>query len=86
MEGVVLGFDSGVLDHASGIGLETRHGAADVGVYFYDLFDGRGDKEGGGDALFDAEENAMGGGDLSTDGVTGSRVRKARRDAYAYGC
>lgn len=40
MEGMVLAFYSGVLDHGSGVGLETGHGASDVGVDFDDLFDG----------------------------------------------
>lgn len=35
-----------------------------MGVYFDNLFDGRGLEEGGGYTLFDAEEDAMGGGDL----------------------
>ncbi len=35
-----------------------------MGVYFDDFFDGGGFEEGGGYALFDAEEDAMGGGDL----------------------
>ncbi len=58
---MVLGLDAGVLDHGAGVGLEARHGAADVGVDFDDFFDGGGFEEGGGDALFDAEEDAMGG-------------------------
>jgi hypothetical protein len=32
-----------------------------VAVYFDDLFDGGGFEEGGGDALFDAEDDAVGG-------------------------
>jgi len=55
-----------VLDHAASVGLEARHGAANVGVYLDDLFDGGGFEEGRGYALFDAEEDAMGGGDLRT--------------------
>lgn len=37
---MVLGFDAGVLDHGAGVGLQTGHGAADVGINFDDLFDG----------------------------------------------
>jgi hypothetical protein len=64
MECVGLGFYAGVLDHASGVGLETGHGAADVAVYFYDFFDGGGFEESGGYALFDAEDYAFCCGDL----------------------
>ncbi len=53
-----------MLDHTTSVGLEAGHGAADVGVYLDDLFDRGGFEEGGGYALFDAKENAMGGGDL----------------------
>ena len=64
MEAVVLALDAGVFDHGAGVGLQAGHGAADVRVYLYDLFDGGGLEEGGGHALFDAEEDAVGGGDL----------------------
>jgi hypothetical protein len=60
MECVGLGLDSCVFNHASGISLETRHGAANVAVYFYNLFDGRGFEEGGGYALFDTEDYTFG--------------------------
>ncbi len=50
-----------MLDHASSVRLEPGHGAADVGVDFDDFFDGGGFEEGGGDAFFDAEEDAVGG-------------------------
>jgi hypothetical protein len=59
VECVVLALDASVLDHASRVSLQSRHRASDVGVYFYYLFDGRGDEEGGGHALFDAEEYAV---------------------------
>lgn len=52
-----LGFNSCVLNHASGISLETGHGTANVAVYFHDLFDGGRFKEGGGYALFDTEDD-----------------------------
>lgn len=39
MESVALAFHAGMLDHGARVGLEARHGAADVAVYFYDLFD-----------------------------------------------
>ena len=68
MEAVVLALDAGVFNHGAGVGLQAGHGAADVRVYFYDLFDGGGLEEGGGHALFDAEEDAMGGGDLGWGG------------------
>lgn len=71
MECVVLALDAGVLDHASRVGLQSGHGAANVGVYFYYLFDGRGDKEGGSDALFNAEEDAVRGCDLDGAVVRG---------------
>jgi hypothetical protein len=61
IEGVVLGFYASMLDHAACIRLEAGHGAADVAVYFDDFFDGGGFEEGGSDALFDAENYAIGG-------------------------
>lgn len=64
MERVVLGFGAGVLNHAAGVGLEPGHGAADVVVDFDNLFHRGGLEEAGGDALFDAEYYAFGGGDL----------------------
>ena len=62
MEGVVLRLDSGVLDHAACVGLESRHGASDVAVDFDDLFDGRRLEEGGSDALLDAQDDSAAGG------------------------
>lgn len=64
MEAVILTLNAGVFDHRARIGLQAGHGAADVGVYFDNLFDGGGLEESGGYALFDAKEDAMGGGDL----------------------
>ncbi len=63
MELVALARDARVLDHASGVGLEPAHGATDVAVDLDDLLDGGGFEEGGGDTLFDAEDDAVGGGD-----------------------
>jgi hypothetical protein len=60
---MVLGGDSGVVDHGSGVGGKARHGAADVGVDLHDLFDGGGLEELGGHTLLDAEDDAMGGSD-----------------------
>ena len=65
---MVLALDAGVFNHGAGVGLQAGHGAADVRVYFYDLFDGGGLEEGGGHALFDAEEDTVGGGDLGQRG------------------
>lgn len=62
MESVILACDASVLDHAAGVGLQAGHGAADVAVYLDDLFDGGGFEEGGGHALFDAEDHAFGCG------------------------
>lgn len=56
-----------MLDHASGVGLESTHGAADVSVYFDDLFDRGGFEESGCNAFFDAEDYAFGGGNLGCD-------------------
>ena len=67
MEAVILTLDAGVFDHGTSVSLQAGHGAADVGIYFDNLFDGGGLEEGGGYALFDAEEDAMGGGDLGED-------------------
>lgn len=67
MEAVILALDAGVFDHGASVGLQAGHGAADMGVYFDNLFDGGGLEEGGGYALFDTEEDAMGGGDLKKE-------------------
>ena len=56
---MVLALDSGVLDHAPGVGLQARHGAANVAVNFDNLFDGAGFEEGRGNALFYAEDYAF---------------------------
>ena len=53
-----------MLDHAAGVGLEAGHGAPDVAVNLDDLLDRRGFQQRGGDAFFDAQEDAFGGGDL----------------------
>lgn len=66
VECVGLGLDTGVLDHGAGIGLEARHGAADMAVDFDNLLDGGGLKEGGSDTLLDTEDNTLRGCD--TDG------------------
>lgn len=63
VEGVALALDAGVLDHAPGVGLQAGHGAADVAVDLDDLLDGGGLEQGGGDALLDAEDDALVGGD-----------------------
>jgi hypothetical protein len=59
VEGVILALDAGVLDHASCIGLQAGHGAANVAVDFDNLLDGGGFEEGGGYALFYAEDYAF---------------------------
>lgn len=66
VEGVRLALDAGVLDHAASIGLQPGHGAADVPVDLDDLLDGRGLEEGGGDALLDAEDDALRGSDADS--------------------
>jgi hypothetical protein len=53
VEGVRLRFDTGVLDHAASVGLQARHGAANVLVNFDDLLDGRGLEQGRCHALLD---------------------------------
>ena len=85
MKAVILTLDAGVFDHGTSVGLQAGHGAADVGIYFDNFFDGGGLEEGGGYALFDAEEDAMGGGDLGEDRQRGFWVGR-RPSAYAYGC
>ena len=76
MEAVILTLDAGVFDHGASVGLQAGHGAADVGVYFDNLFDGRCLEEGGGYAFFDAEEDAMGGGDLEKGLSVGCEDRR----------
>jgi len=63
VEGVALALDAGVLDHGAGVGLEAAHGAADVAVDLDNLLDRRGLEQGRRDALLDAEDDALGGGD-----------------------
>ena len=55
-----------MLDHGTGVGLETRHGASDVAVDLNDLLYRRGLEKGGCDALLDTEDDAAAGCD--TDG------------------
>lgn len=62
MEGVVLRLYAGVLDHRAGVGLQAGHGTAYVAVDLDDLFDGGGLEESGGDALFDAQDDATASG------------------------
>jgi hypothetical protein len=64
VESVVLALDSCMLNHASCIGLQTRHGASDVAVDLDDLFDGAGLKESGGYALLHAEDHTLARCDL----------------------
>lgn len=66
VEGVGLGLDAGVLDHGTGIGLQTAHSASDVAVDLDNLLDGGGLQEGRGYALLDTEDDTLGGG--NTDG------------------
>ncbi len=75
MKAVILTLNAGVFDHGASVGLQAGHGAADVGVYFDNLFDGGGLEEGGGHALFDAEEDSMGSGNLEKD-LSGDSTRK----------
>ncbi len=69
VEVMVLALDAGVLNHGAGIGLQAGHGAANVAVDFDNLLDGRGLEQGGGDALLDAEDDALGGGDADGRGA-----------------
>jgi len=64
VESVVLALDTRVLDHATGIGLQSRHGTSDVAVDFDNLLYGAGFEESGGDALLYAEDYAFAGRDL----------------------
>ena len=75
MKAVILTLNAGVFDHGASVGLQTGHGAADVGVYFDNLFDGGGLEEGRGHALFDTKEDSMGSGDLEK-GLSGDSRRK----------
>lgn len=63
VEGVALALDAGVLDHAAGIGLQAAHGAADVAVDLDNLLDRGCLEQGGGDALLDAQDDALVGRD-----------------------
>jgi hypothetical protein len=64
VEGVVLALDSCVLDHASCIGLQTRHGASNVAVNFDNLLHGARLEKGRGYALFYAENYTFARSDL----------------------
>lgn len=66
---MALALDAGVLNHGPGVGLETGHGAANVAVDLDNLLDGGGFEEGGGDSLFDSQDNAFGGGDADGGGA-----------------
>lgn len=69
VEGVALTLDAGVLDHGAGIGLQTGHGAADMAVNLDNLLDRGRLEEGGGDALLDAEDDTLRGGDANGRGA-----------------
>ena len=56
---MVLALDTRVLDHAAGIGLQTRHGTSDVAVNFDNLLYRAGLEERGSDALLYAEDYAF---------------------------
>lgn len=59
VEGVALAFDTGVLDHGAGVGLQAGHGAADVTVDLDNFLDGGRLQQGRGYALFNAEDDAL---------------------------
>lgn len=61
---MVLALNAGVFDHGAGVSLQSRHGASDVSVDFYDLLHGGGFEEGGCDAFFDTKDYASAGCDL----------------------
>lgn len=69
VEGVALALDARVLNHGPGVGLQARHGAANVAVDFDNLLDRRRLEQGGCDALLDAEDDALGGGDANRRGA-----------------
>lgn len=76
VEGVRLALDAGVLNHAAGVGLQAAHGAADVPVDFDNLLHGGGLEQGGGHALLDTQDDALGcgnadGGTAELDGFEG---------------
>jgi hypothetical protein len=56
---VVLALDTCVLNHAAGIGLQTRHGTSDVAVDFDNLLYRARLEERRGDALLYAEDYAF---------------------------
>lgn len=56
-----------------------------MAVYFDDLFDGGGFEEGGGDALFDAEDDAVGGSYLLHRHVSWLSEVGVWRAPYPYG-
>ena len=59
VEGVALGLDAGVLDHAAGVGLKARHGAPDVPVDLDNLFDRRRLQKRRGHPLLHAQHHAL---------------------------
>lgn len=61
MEGVVLALDAGMFNQVAGIGLQTRHGTADVLINFDDLLDGRRFEQRGCDTLLNTEDHTLGG-------------------------
>lgn len=78
MERMILTLHSRVLDHTSCVSLETAHCAADVSVDLDDFLDGGGFEEGGGYALFDAEDYAFARCDLRYRSETLLIVRMER--------
>ena len=63
-----------MLDHGPGVGLEARHGAAEVGVDFDNFFYGRGFEEGGSDTFFDTDYDTLAGCDLRGGGLAWRKV------------
>lgn len=59
VEGVRLALDAGVLDHGPGVGLQARHGAADVPVDLDNLLDRRRLEERRRHALLNAQDHAF---------------------------
>lgn len=60
---VILRLNPRVVHQRPRVRHESAHGGADVGVYFHYFLDGIGLEEGGGQPLFDREDDAGFGGD-----------------------
>ena len=66
---MVLRLDTRMINQGPCVGNKAGHGRTNVAVNLHDLLDGLGDEEGGGEALFDGEDDAFFGTDADGGGA-----------------